>query len=115
MCTGGTDWVARIDPRFVVSAAALETHVDGVGTTLAAVLSGGAARAGSGTALGSGAFGNVATYHYHGAAVAVKELKAGADRASIGKLLLVSRHRDVVPRGACLASSHRVLQSLVWD
>ena len=39
---------------------------------------------GAGAALGSGAFGKVGTYRYHGAAVAVKELKTGADKASIG-------------------------------
>ena len=37
-----------------------------------------------GTPLGSGAFGKVDTYRYHGAALAVKELKAGADEESIG-------------------------------
>ena len=35
-------------------------------------------------ALGSGAFGKVGTYRYHGAAVAVKELKTGVDSENIG-------------------------------
>ena len=34
--------------------------------------------------LGSGAFGKVDTYNYHGAVVAVKELKAGSEEESIG-------------------------------
>ena len=57
----------------------------GTGRTLAAETSGGGGSS-SGAALGSGAFGKVGTYRYHGATVAVKELKAGADEESIGAL-----------------------------
>ena len=38
--------------------------------------------------VGSGAFGKVGMFRYHGAAVAVKELKADANEDSIGKSCL---------------------------
>ena len=77
-------WVHKVDPRFVIAASALET-VDAFGraVTLADGV-GVAAAAGSDAALGSGNFGKVRTYEYHGALVAVKELKAGADEESMG-------------------------------
>ena len=70
-----------MDPKSIIASASLDT-VDGSGRTLAvgASSSGG----GAGAALGSGAFGKVGTYSYHGATVAVKELKAGADEDTIG-------------------------------
>ena len=67
----------------LIAAASLDT-VDGSGRTLAAGVSSGGA-SGGGSSLGSGAFGKVGTYRYHGASVAVKELKAGADEESIGE------------------------------
>ena len=74
-----------------IAAASLATVGSGPGRTLAVEVSGSAgAGAGSSDAtLGSGAFGKVGTYRYHGAAVAVKELKPGADEDSIGALPLV--------------------------
>ena len=75
----------RVDPKSVIAAVSLDT-VDGTGRTLAAEVSSGGA--GVGVALGSGVFGKVGTYRYHGAAVAVKELKAGADEESIGASVL---------------------------
>ena len=62
----------------LIAAVSLDT-VDGT-RTLAALSSGN----GGDAALGSGAFGKVGMYRYHGAAVAVKQLKAGADSESIG-------------------------------
>ena len=53
---------------------------DGTGRLLGWTL----AEASSGAVIGAAAFGQVVVYDYHGAAVAVKELKAGADKASIG-------------------------------
>ena len=84
----GIDWASRVERRFVVPATGLEA-VDGSGRSLADVVrsgTAGAAGAGAGTALGIGAFGKVVAYRYHGAAVAVKELQAGADEESIGML-----------------------------
>ena len=71
----------------LIAAASLDT-VDGTGRTLAVEASSSGAGGGD-VALGSGAFGKVGTYRYHGATVAVKELKAGADAESIGALLLL--------------------------
>ena len=67
----------------LIAAGSLDV-VDGTGRTLAAE----ASSSGGGAALGSGVFGKVGTYRYNGAAVAVKELKAGADEESIGALPL---------------------------
>ena len=64
----------------LIAAASLDT-VDGSSRTLAAEASSGG---GGGAGIGSGVFGKVGTYRYHGAVVAVKELKAGADEESIG-------------------------------
>ena len=80
----------RVDPKSVIAAASLDT-VDGSGRTLAAEASSGGGGGAGDTALGSGAFGKVGTYRYHGATVAVKELKAGADEDSIGALCCSSR------------------------
>ena len=77
----------RVDPKSVIAAVSLDT-VDGTGRTLAAEVSSGGGGGGVGVALGSGVFGKVGTYRYHGAAVAVKELKAGADEESIGASVL---------------------------
>ena len=95
-----------MDPKSIIAAASLDT-VDGTGRTLAVEASSSGAGGGD-VALGSGAFGKVGTYRYHGATVAVKELKAGADAESIGALLLlflVSRLRVYVlhppPRCSC--------------
>ena len=70
----------------LIAAGSLDTvTVDATGTASA---SGGTlaaeASSGGGAALGSGAFGKVGTYCYHGALAAVKELKAGADEETIG-------------------------------
>ena len=67
----------------LIAAGSLDT-VDGSDRTLATEARGG----GAGGAGGSGAFGKVGTYRYHGATVAVKELKARADEESIGALIL---------------------------
>ena len=71
----------------LIAAASLDT-VDGSGRTLATEASSGGGVDG-GAALGSGAFGKVGTYRYHGATVAVKELKAGADEESIGAYVFI--------------------------
>ena len=70
----------RVASDRLIAAASLDA-ADGSGRTLAVAVSGGDS---SDTALGSGVFGKVCAYHYHGAGVAVKELKAGADEKSIG-------------------------------
>ena len=75
----GNDWAGRMGADRIIPAASLDT-VDGSGTL--ASQTGAVDRRAS---IGCGAFGSVVTYRYHGAAVAVKELKAGADGASIGK------------------------------
>ena len=75
----------RIATDRQIAACSLDT-TDCSGRTLASDVGGGSS---SGAALGSGAFGKVATYCYHGAAVAVKELKAGADEGTIGACPLV--------------------------
>ena len=69
-------------PDRVVSASSLDSLDGGAGTLASAVEAGGGG--GAGAALGSGAFGKVGIYRYHGAAVAVKELRASADEESIG-------------------------------
>ena len=75
------------------------------GKTLATeVESGGGGGSGGGfggTTLGSGAFGQVGTYRYHGATVAVKELKAGADVESIGALDLGTGRAPAATKGRC--------------
>ena len=94
----------KVDPKSIIAAGSLGT-VDGSesGQTLATLLateatSSGGAGSSSGAALGSGAFGKVGTYRYHGATVAVKELKAGADEESIGAFFLFGgRHLCAVP------------------
>ena len=72
-------WADSVAADRLIAAVSLDT-VDGSGQTLATEASSGSA------ALGSGAFGKVGTYRYHGSAVAVKELKAGAKEESIGAL-----------------------------
>ena len=81
-----TDWASRVDAKSVI-AASLDC-TDGSRGTLASegAIGGGGGRTSGGVALGSGAFCKVGTYRYHGAAVSVKELKAGADEESIGEL-----------------------------
>ena len=74
----GKEWATRVDPKCVIAARSLEVAGE-AGRSLADVVG-----AGAGAALGSGAFGKVGAYRYHGAAVAVKELKTGADEESIG-------------------------------
>ena len=85
--TGVRDWASRVDPRSAVAATSLEA-TDGSARTLADVVVFSGVNSGSGggcgTPLGSGTFGKVGTYRYHGATVAVKELKTGADKESIG-------------------------------
>ena len=71
-------WASKVPADRVITAASLDA-VDGGGATLADEVG----SSGDG-ALGSGAFGKVGTYRYHGAVVAVKQLKAGADEESIG-------------------------------
>ena len=90
-----------MDPKSIIAAGSLGT-VDGSGQTLATLLateatSSGGAGSSSGAALGSGAFGKVGTYRYHGATVAVKELKAGADEESIGAILELAFHPNPFP------------------
>ena len=80
-----------MDPKCIIAAVSLDT-VDGTGRTLATEASAGGS-GGGGAALGSGAFGKVGTYRYHGATVAVKELKAGVDAESIGALFV----RGILP------------------
>ena len=79
-----------MDPRFVIAASSLEVMQDtGSRLTLVDTL-GATASAGYGSAqaasprLGSGVFGQVDTYRYHGAAVAVKEVKDGGIGSSMG-------------------------------
>ena len=82
--TGGKDWASRVPHDRVISSHSLE--MEGVERSLVSVVpSGSGSSASGGAALGSGTFGNVGTYRYHGALVAVKEVKAGADEDSIGK------------------------------
>ena len=81
--TGRKDWAAKVPRDRVMTARQLyskdgRTLVDVVG----ADEDGGTADATA--ALGSGAFGKVDSYRFHGALVAVKELKAGANEDSIG-------------------------------
>ena len=98
----------------LIAATSLDA-VDGSGRTLRAVVLLG--RGNSGAALGSGAFATITAYRYHGAPVAVKELKAGADEESIGALFegfvwFVSPRRLRVFRatlGCRAAASHILL------
>ena len=76
----------KVGAERLIAAGSLDT-VDGSGRTLAVEASSGGGDSSSGAALGSGAFGKVGTYRYHGATVAVKELKAGADEESIGAFI----------------------------
>ena len=70
--------MSRVPSDRAIAAASLDIDVsDGKVHTLADGVS-------DSVAIGSGHFGNVGTYRYHGAAVAVKVLKAGADAESIG-------------------------------
>jgi hypothetical protein len=70
----------HVDARFCVAAADLG-YMDAHGGSLAD-----GARLSVGGALGEGCFGKVGTFSYHGAAVAVKELKSDAlDATSICK------------------------------
>ena len=73
-------------PHDRVVAATSLVATDGSRLTLATVVAGGGGGGGGGggATLGAGAFGKVGTYKYHGATVAVKELKAGANEESIG-------------------------------
>ena len=82
---GRKDWASTVGLK-AIKASELKT-TEGADCTLADVARGtfSGMGAGSSTALGSGVFGNVSTYHYHGAAVAVKQLKAGVDEESIGE------------------------------
>ena len=77
----GKDWAALMDPTVVIAASSLLV-AGGGGASLASLDTG---AAGAGTAVASGAFGTIRAYKYHGANVAVKELKADAiDAESIG-------------------------------
>ena len=80
---GAKDWVARVDPEHAIPADALKIGPHAASVSLADVSEDGAGPD-SGATLGDGVFGDVATYYYHGAAVAVKKVKAGADEESIG-------------------------------
>ena len=94
--TSRTDWASKVDPRLVVPARSLETTsgatspASGRVATLADIIDSAVAGrvtpllSGGCTPLGAGVYGKVETYLYHGAPVAVKELKAGADEDSIG-------------------------------
>ena len=86
----------KLDAKRIIAAVSLDT-VDGSGRTLATVATEAGSRAfgrsSHGVAqptLGSGQFGKVGTYLYHGATVAVKELKEGADGESIGAFPIFS-------------------------
>ncbi len=77
-CAGGV----VVDAKFLVSAVDL-LFTDGGGGSLAD-----RRPVDSDTGIGSGSFGKVGTFSYHGAAVAVKELKTGTlDAASIGAFI----------------------------
>ena len=77
-------WVDRVRAADrLIAAASLDT-VDGSGKTLVAEIMSSSGE-GDDATLGSGAFGKVRSYGYHGAAVAVKELKSSSpDAESIG-------------------------------
>ena len=112
MWTGGGKWADRVDPKSIIAAASLDFGPGGgrSGLTLASEASSGISGGGGdrGTALGSGAFGKVGTYRYHGAVVAVKELRAGVDEETIGAvdhcggLVLVPYAPPVVCSNSCL-------------
>ena len=84
----------------VIFARSLHSN-DGSGRTLMDVVGSGSA-SGAGAALGSGAFGKVGTYRYHGAVVAVKELKAGADEDSIGEKDTADVVHSLLPWVCCV-------------
>ena len=88
----------RVAVDRIITANSLHSIVDSPGGTLASEATGGGSC--SPSTLGSGAFGKVETYRYHGAAVAVKELKPGADEETIGglpspSLLVVSCNHSI--------------------
>ena len=91
MPIGLKELISRVDPRFIVEFASLVNDsprkarpalpLTGVGDLAPSSVA--AARA----PVGSGAFGTVAAFSYNGAAVAVKELMAGAAEETIGAVL----------------------------
>ena len=76
--SGGRDWASRVGPERTIQAQSL-TAVDGSGRSLADAVG-----TAAGATLGSGSFGHLFVYRHHGAEVAVKELRVGADESSIG-------------------------------
>ena len=84
--------------RVIAATSLLTVSGGGAARTLAAAVSNDSGGGGGGdAALGSGAFGEVGAFRYHGAAVAVKELKAGADEVSIGALVNLNTLSRSVP------------------